>query len=87
MEFNSDTILLFLAGMILGGYFYIRVEMMIMEKYHGGLSEEERSHALKRVGFMLTFIGVFFFVITFVLWKKPLPAGIFAGFAIFGIRP
>lgn len=87
MELTTDTILLFLAGMILGGYFYIRVETYAMEKYYKALEGEARDAALKKVGFILTFIGVFFFVITFVLWKKPLPAGIFAGFAIFGIRP
>lgn len=87
MELNTDTILMFVAGMILGGYFYIKVETMIMEKYYAGVSEEGRVDALKRVGFGLTFAGVFFFVLTFFLWGKPLPAGIFAGFAIFGIRP
>jgi len=87
MELNTDTILLFLAGMILGGYFYIRVETFAMDKYFGGANGEDKDAAYKRVGFVLTFIGVFFFVITFVLWQKPLPAGIFAGFAIFGIKP
>jgi hypothetical protein len=51
------------------------------------VKDEARDAAFKRVGFVLTFIGVFFFVITFLLWQKPLPAGIFAGFAIFGIKP
>ncbi|MGE4479367.1 MAG: hypothetical protein AB7E76_10355 [Deferribacterales bacterium] len=87
MELNTDTILLFLAGMILGGYFYIRVETFAMEKYFKDVKDEARDAAFKRVGFVLTFIGVFFFVITFLLWQKPLPAGIFAGFAIFGIKP
>ncbi|ADD68779.1 hypothetical protein Dacet_2016 [Denitrovibrio acetiphilus DSM 12809] len=87
MEFNTDTILLFMAGMILGGYFYIKVETLIMEKYYAGVEGETRVETLKKVGFGLTFIGVFLFVLTFILLEKALPSGIFAGFAIFGIRP
>lgn len=87
MEFNTNTILLFLAGMIFGGYVYIRAENYSMNKYYPDVEGEERIAALKKTGFKLTFIGVFLFVIVFLVTKNALLSGACAGFAIFGIKP
>jgi hypothetical protein len=82
-----DTLLLFLAGMIFGGYIYVRVESFAMGKYYPDVNDEARMDALKRVGFVLTFIGVFCFVLVFFLLKNAVLAGVCAGFAIFGLKP
>lgn len=87
MEFNTDTILLFLAGMILGGYIYIKAESLILNRFYPETEMETRADALKKIGFRLTFIGVFLFVLVFFLLKSAVLAGICAGFAIFGMKP
>lgn len=84
MELNTDTILLFLGGMILGGFLFMRAEAYVLERFYPDI---ERTEALKKTGFILTFAGVFCFVLVFFLWKSAFPSGICAGFAIFGIRP
>jgi len=87
MKFDTDFILLMLAGMILGGYIYVKVENYILNRYYPDADGEWRLQALKKIGFSLTFAGVFFFVITIFLIKSAIMAGVFLGFAIFGIKP
>lgn len=84
---NTDIILLFVAGMIVGGFIYIRVERMLFAKYYADTEGEERAQALKKLGFQLTFTGVFLLVVVYFLIKSAVLAGICAGFAIFGIKP
>jgi len=86
MNINIDTVLLFVAGMILGGYVYTRAETYAMKRYFPLAEGEERLYALKKIGFRLTFIGVFLFVLVFFLMKSAILAGVCAGFAIFGIK-
>jgi len=87
MKFDTDFILLMLAGMILGGYVYVKTESFVINRYYPDSEGDGRIEALKKVGFKLTFIGVFFFVITLFLLKSAVLSGIFLGFAIFGIKP
>lgn len=69
MKFDTDSILLLVAGMILGGFVYVKIEDILLRKYFPDVEGEDRIHALKRIGFGLTFVGVFFFVLTFSLWR------------------
>ncbi|PLX66079.1 MAG: hypothetical protein C0602_13185 [Denitrovibrio sp.] len=87
MKFDTDSILLLVAGMILGGYVYVKTESIILSRYFPNAEGEERIQALRKIGFRLTFIGVFFFVLTFFLLKSAVLSGVFLGFAIFGIKP
>ena len=87
MSFNTDQILLLVSGMILGGFIYVKTEGFLLEKYYPGAEGEDRVHALKKIGFKLTFAGVFFFVLSFFLIGSAVLSGIFLGFAIFGIKP
>jgi len=87
MELNIDSMLLFLAGMIFGGFLYVKTESFILKKHYPSAEGDDRIKILKKIGFGLTFIGVFLFVLTFFLVKSVVLAGVFAGFAIFGIKP
>lgn len=87
MKFDTDSILLLVAGMILGGFVYVKIEDILLRKYFPDVEGEDRIHALKRIGFGLTFVGVFFFVLTFFFMESAVLSGIFLGFAIFGIKP
>jgi len=88
MEFNTDAILLFLGGMIIGGFIYVRVEPVVLARiYPDDSTGDERLLRLKKVGFVLTFAGVFALVLVFFLVKSMFLSGICAGFAVFGIKP
>jgi len=87
MNFDTDTVLLFLAGMIIGGFVYVKAEAYLMERYYPGQEGEERLKALRKLGTRMTFAGVFFFVLSFFLFPSTVFLGVCAGFAIFGFKP
>jgi hypothetical protein len=87
MDANVDNILMFLAGMILGGFLYTKAESHVLARYYPDMRDEQRGLVLRKIGFVLTFAGVFCLVLAFFFLKIPVLMGIFAGFAVFGIRP
>jgi hypothetical protein len=87
MDFNVDFVLNFVAGMILGGFIYVKVESFILKKFYSDMEDENVQTSVRKVGFMLTFFGVFFLVLIYYYTQNAILSGTCAGFAIFGVKP
>ncbi|MGA1862508.1 hypothetical protein OWM07_06455 [Deferribacter thermophilus] len=72
-----DKILIFISGMILGGFIYVQVEHRI----------KNRITNLKKFGQIVTFLSIMFISINYLTLKHTLIYGIFAGTLIFSFIP
>jgi len=84
---NVDSILIFVAGMIVGGFLYVRAEGVILSRFYPDHEGEGRLVALRKIGFGCTFAGVFLLILAYYYTQNALLSGICAGFAIFGFKP
>lgn len=72
-----DNILIFVSGMILGGFIYVQIENRIKNKLT----------SLKRFGQIVTFLSIMFISINYLTLKHILIYGIFTGMLIFSLIP
>ena len=74
-----DNTLLFVAGMIIGGFIYVKIEAFVKNRYS--------DYPMKRFGQIVTFASVFFIAVNYLTVKYIFLYGIFAGILIFSFIP
>ncbi|KAA0258946.1 hypothetical protein FHQ18_03080 [Deferribacter autotrophicus] len=74
-----DNILIFVAGMILGGFVYVQIEGFIKNKIE--------NLNLKRFGQIVSFASIFFISVNFLTFKAMILYGFFTGSLLFSFIP